>query len=583
VAEICHRLDGLPLAIELAAARVKLLAPRALLARLERRLPLLTGGARDLPARQQTLRGTIDWSYGLLEPGERALFARLAVFVGGCSLEATEAVCGFAAGDGGPSPDVLDGLASLVDKSLLRQAEGPEGEPRFSMLETIREYAAERFEASGDADAVRRRHADYFLALAERAAPELVGRQQGTWLERLEREHDNLLAALGWALERDEQAPGLRLVAALGNFWRVRGYSDEGQGWIERALSRWPAAPAPARAEVLGAAGSLAFYSGRYERAATLHGQCLTLRRALGDQRGTAVALHNLGAVALHLADFDRAEALYAESLAIWRALGDRAGIALSLNDWGVLARNRDDQARARACYEESLTLFRELGDTWGTGLLLNNLARVARDLGEWEQASALCAESLALFRELGDRRGVAWVLSNLVVVAQRRGAWELAARLHGAAEALREAVGSASLAVSPAERDMLEAAVAAARTELGDQSFAAAVAAGRAMPPEQLAEAALSGPRPTAGAGRVADMPPAPDREASPLTRREQEVAALVAQGLTDRQIAEALVITEGTVGVHLTRIFTKLDLHSRAQLAVWAAEHGLVAARPD
>jgi predicted ATPase/DNA-binding CsgD family transcriptional regulator len=598
VAELCARLDGLPLAIELAAARVKLLSPQALLARLRRRLDLLIGGARDRPARQQTLRGTIDWSYDLLEPDERTLFARLAVFVGGCSLEAAEAVC---AEDEGrrtedemakrPSssvlrpPSVLDLVASLVDKSLLRQAEGPEGEPRFGMLETIREYAAERFEASGDADTWRRRHAEYYLALAEQAAPELVGPAQTTWLERLEREHDNLRAALGWAIERGGEALGLRLAAALGHFWAVRGHLNEGQGWLERALSRWPEAPAPARAEALGAAGHLAYIRNEYERAATLHEEGLSLRRALGDQPGVALSLHNLGRVAHYRGDLERAAALYDESLAIRRALGDQRGVALSLNSSGVLARDRRDDERARALYEESLALFRELGDTWGIGLLLNNLARVTRDQEDWEQTAALCAESLALFRDLGDRHGVAWVLSNLAIVAQRRGAWEWAARLHGAAEAIREALGSAALSLSPAERATYEASVAVTRAELDDRAFTAAMTAGRATPPEEVAGAVLAGVGPTTGIKRAEDAPPmappAPDRDPSPLTRREREVAALVARGLTDRQIAETLVITEGTVGVHLSNIFTKLDLHSRAQLAVWAAERGLLTSR--
>ncbi len=590
VAELCARLDGLPLAIELAAARVKLLSPQALLARLERArlaspLHLLTGGARDLPARQQTLRSTIDWSYDLLEPGERALFARLAVFVGGCSLEAVEAVC--SAGEDLPL-DVLDGLALLVDKSLLRQAEGPEGEPRFGMLETIREYAAERFEASGDAETLRRRHAEYYLALAEQAAPELLGPQQGTWLERLEREHDNLRAALGWALERGEETVGLRLAAALGQFWEVRGHLGEGQGWLERALSRWPEAPAPARSGALSAAGSLAYVRGEYERAATLLEESLSVRRALEDRPGVALSLHKLGRVEHYRGDFERAAALYDESLAIRRALGDARGVAWSLNSSAVLARDRGDDDRARALYQESLAHFRELGDTWGIGLLLNNLARIARDREDWERAAALCAESLALFQELGDRTGVAWVLSNLAVVAQRRGAWESAARLHGAAEALRETIGLAAIFLSPSERARYEAAVATTRAELGDRAFAAATAAGRAMPAEEIARAALLGAGPTAGAERAEDAPPssaapAPDREPSPLTRREREVAALVARGQTDRQIAESLVITEGTVGVHLANIFSKLDLHARAQLAVWAAEHGLLAAHPD
>lgn len=314
VAELCARLDGLPLAIELAAARVKVLSPPALLARLGRRLCLLTGGARDLPARQQALRNTMDWCYDLLAPAEQVLFARLAVFVGGCTLEAAEAVAG--AGDEA-APDVLDGLALLVDQSLLRQVEGPDGEPRFTMLETVREYAAERLEAGGDADVWRRRHADYYLALAEQAAPELVGPRQGAWLDRLEREHDNLRAALSWALERDEQTLGLRLVAALGHFWRVRGHLNEGQGWFERLLSRWPDAPAHARAEALSAAGNLAHARDDYGRAA-YHEASRSLRRALEDARGAAQSLHTVG---VHLSNiFTKLDLPTRSHLAVWAA-----------------------------------------------------------------------------------------------------------------------------------------------------------------------------------------------------------------------------------------------------------------------
>jgi predicted ATPase/DNA-binding NarL/FixJ family response regulator len=648
VVELCARLDGLPLAIELAAARVKLLSPQAMLARLGSRLSLLTGGARDLPARQQTLRSTIDWSYDLLDPAERTLFARLAVFAGGCSLDAVEAVCN-AGGDlsldpsagSEPAPSassgqalsaakgqaVLDVLALLVDKSLLRQAEGSEAvgtsaqvpryrgivaprsgggpmgaqrrspvnseegmiEPRFTMLETIREYAAERFEASGDAETWRQGHAEYYLALAEKAAPELVGPGQAIWLERLEREHDNLRAALSWALERGQAELGLRLAGALGRFWEVRGHFREGRGWLERILSRWPDGPAAARAGALNAAGSLAYHAADYEQSATLHQQALALRRRLGDRRGMAASLHNLGTTALYLADLDQAEALCEEARSLWREVGDERGVAVSLNSSAILARNRGDHERARACYDESLAIFRRLGDTWGVGLVLNNLARVARDVEDWDRVAALTDEALALFQQLGDRRGISWVLSNLTVVAGRRGSWELAARLHGAAEALREAIGAAALGLSPAELAVHEDAVTTARNRLGDVAFTEATAAGRVMTPEEVASAALASLGAPAGVRPVDAVPPAwasptPTRSTasasgpSPLTRREREVAALVARGLTDRQIAEALVIAEGTVGVHLTNIFTKLDLHARAQLAVWAAEHGLL-----
>jgi predicted ATPase/DNA-binding CsgD family transcriptional regulator len=601
IAELCARLDGLPLAIELAAARVKLLSPQALLARLGRRLTLLTGGPRDLPARQQTLRSTMDWSYDLLEPAERALFARLAVFVGGCSLDAVERVASCelrVASD--PSPhsllathdSPLDLLDSLLSKSLLRRAEGPDGEPRFEMLETIREYAAERFEAGDDAEAVRRAHAAYFLALAEEAAPALTGPDQGAWLARLERDHDNLRAALAWAVERDDADIGLRLVAALGQFWETRSHLTEGQGWLERALASWPAAPTPERAAALTSAGNIAYLRGEYGRSAAFHDESLTLRRAVHDRAGIAQSLHNLGRVAHYQGDFERAAALYEEGLAIRRALGDKPGVAMSLNGAGVLARNRGDLARSRALYEESLALFRELGDARGIGLVLNNLARVARDLEAWDEAAALCTESLALFQDLGNRHGVAWVLSNLMVVAQRLGDPSRAARLHGAVEALREGVGTAALSLSPSERDTYEAAVAATRDALGEDAFTRAVVAGRALPPEQVA--GLESDPPSASAPLQPERSPSPPAqlpqgergaggEGAPLTRREREVAALVAQGLTDRQIAEALVITEGTVGVHLGNIFTKLDLHARAQLAVWAVEHGLLPSRSE
>ena len=455
VAELCARLDGLPLAIELAAARVKLLSPQAMLTRLGRRLSLLTDGARDLPARQQTLRSTIDWSYDLLEPEEQARFARLAVFAGGFTLDAVEAVCdGGMGGEGramsGEADLPLDVLGSLVDKSLLRQAEGPEGEPRFTMLETIREYAAERFAASGEAEAWRQRHAEYYLALAEEAAPELTGPRQASWLERLEREHDNLRAALTWAFERDRAEIGLRLAGALMRFWEVRGHFREGRGWLERTLSRWPDGAAAARAVALNAAGSLAYHAADYEQAAALHQRALDLRRRLGDRRGMAASLHNLGTTALYLADLDQAEALCEEARSLWREVGDERGVAISLNSSAILARNCGDHARARACYDESLAIFRRLGDTWGTGLVLNNLARVARDVEDWGQVAALAGEALALFQQLGDRRGISWIFSNLTVVAGRRGSWELAARLHGAAEALREAIGASALGLSP-------------------------------------------------------------------------------------------------------------------------------------
>ncbi|MFQ5794790.1 MAG: BTAD domain-containing putative transcriptional regulator [Candidatus Bipolaricaulia bacterium] len=295
VAEICIRLDGLPLAIELAAARIKLLSPQALLARLGNRLKLLTGGARDLPACQQTLRDTIDWSYDLLNTGERTLFERLSVFVGGGTLEAAEAVC-IGADNLELKMDILDGLASLVDKNLLRRKEQADGEPRFLILETIREYGLERLEASGESEAIRRTHADYYLALAEQAEPKLEGPDQRMWLDRLEVEHDNLRAALVWFEQNGEAEAELRLGGALWGFWHMRGYLSEGRRWLEGALAKGEDrdVSASVRAKALHGAGVLTHEQGDYERATVLYEESLDLRRELGDKPGVAILLSNL-------------------------------------------------------------------------------------------------------------------------------------------------------------------------------------------------------------------------------------------------------------------------------------------------
>lgn len=581
VAELCTRLDGLPLSIELAAARTKLLSPPALLARLGDRLTLLTDGARDLPERQQTLRATIDWSHALLASAEQALFARLAVFVGGCSLQAAEAVC--VSND--LVLDTLDGLAALVDKSLLRQTDDPEGEPRFTMLETVREYAIERLEASADAETVRARHADYVLGLAEVAAPELTGPTQSLWLMRLEREHDNLRAAIHWSFQHGEAELGLRIMAALGYFWALHGHFSEGRTLLERGLATWPQAPAPLRAKALTAAGHLAYIVNQLDQAVALHDQCLALWRQLGDELGIAIALHQLGRAEHYRERYHRAAELYQESLAIRRAHEDKHGIALTLNSLGVLARDEGDDQRGQDLFTESLGLFRAGGDTFGIALVLNNLARVARDRGDWPRVATLCSESLALFRELGTSTGLAWISSNLTVCMQRRGAWTRAAFLHGVTETLHEVLGSQGLSLSPSEIAVYAAAVAETRAQLGEAEFQAAILAGRAMDPAEALGCAVTESGAVASAtgstGGVGRAPASGNGElAPPLTKRESEVAALVARGLTDRQIADKLVITEGTVGVHLARIFTKLDLHSRAELAVWAAERGMLTA---
>ena len=527
VAEICARLDGLPLAIELAAARVRLFAPQALLSRLTNRLGVLTGGARDLPARQRTLRATLDWSYSLLKAEEQALFARLGVFVGGATLEAIETVCNPTG-----ALDVLAGVESLLQQSLLGQSEEG-GEPRFAMLETIHEYARERLAERAETAELRRIHAACYLTLAQEAEPQLRGPEQGVWLARLEHEVGNLRAALSWAEQQGESETGLRLAAALWRFWDARGDLSEGRGWLERLLAldeqRGRAAAPSERAKALHGVGVLAQAQGDYQHAAAFLTQSLSLSREASDKQGIANALGSLGNVASDQGDYARAAALLEESLALSRELEDRQGIATTLNNLGNVAMEQGDYARATRLYEESLTLRQALLDAQGVASVLSNLGDAALHQGDYTRATALLEESLTLSRRLGDRRSSAIALINLGDTARRRGdavqararyvesltlsramgdKWlaaynleglaavshtrgqaERAARLWGTAAALRETIGAP---MAQTERDSYERGVAAVRATLGDTQYEAAWAVGHAMPLEQAIAAAL-------------------------------------------------------------------------------------------
>jgi predicted ATPase len=408
VAEICVQLDGLPLAIELAAARVRLLPPQAMVARLEAPFKLLIGGARNLPPRQQTMSGAIAWSYDLLNEAEKRLFRHLSAFVGGATLEAVAAVCDCAGESGG---DVHDGVAALVDNSLLRQVEQAGGEPRFVMLETIREYGVERLKASGEADEVRRRHARFFVELVEKADPELGGEQLGHWLEQLEREHDNLRAALRWALDGDDAETGLRLVRSLWWFWYLHGHYAEGRGWVNKVLGCCGQQATPHRARALVGAGVLAFLPCDYAAAENYLNEGLELSRRLGERETTAMALQVLGSVARERGDYERAVTRHQESLAIWRELGDVRGIARSLNYVGFAAWLRGDFEQTTACCEVARGLFREQGDKEGLVWSLLSLAAVAHYTGDAARSLALCDDSLTLSREIGYKEGVAWSL----------------------------------------------------------------------------------------------------------------------------------------------------------------------------
>jgi non-specific serine/threonine protein kinase len=573
VAEICVRLDGLPLAIELAAARIRLLPPQALLGRLGNRLDLLTGGARNAPTRQQTLRAALDWSYGLLTPEEQKLFAHLSTLVGAWTFEAAEAVVERDAA----GPDLLDGLASLMDKSLLRQVETPEGEGRFSMLGTIRDYASERLDASGEAPFAKRRHVAFFLAVAEEAAPHLHGPRQAEWLARLEQEHDNLRQALIWALESGDAPTAVRLGAALWRFWWILGHLGEGQRWLAGVLKSSQALSASVRIRALSGAWGIMSHAlptdpDSYAQAHTFFSESLDLCRELGDALGVALSLGNLGQVATGRGDLEHGIPLLEESLLLLRELGDRERIASALSNLGTAALQAGNTARAEELLQESLAIRRELNDRPAVAASLTSLAHAAASRGDQRAASALLADALNLSRQLGANPVVAEAIDELARLALASEKTEQAARLFGAAAGFRKASG---VLLSSAAQQALEQDVEAARATLGDEGFAAAWAAGGALSREAVVAQALA----VLTASPITVRSAAADRTA-PLTAREVQVATLIARGKTNREIAEELIIAEGTTERHVANILAKLAFNSRSQVAAWAAERGLLEA---
>lgn len=581
VAAIVSRLDGLPLAIELAAARVKVLPPAALLERLELRLPLLSGGARDLPQRQQTMRDTIGWSYDLLNDAEQTLFRHLAVFVGGFTLKAAEAIgSGATATSGQLDPlaplDAVEGVTSLVEHNLLHLMTGPTDEPRYQMLETVREFARDRLDPSVEGAVVHRRHAMFFLALAETAERELIGPHQADWTQRLGSDHDNLRAALDWLAHSGEPEAFLRLVCSLWRFWLYRGPYEEGRSWLERALERDTETSSRLRREALYGLGLLAVNQGDVVRAESCFGESLAVSRVHDDATGVAYGWLGLGVVAIHLRQFDQATTRLEEALAAARGLDDQARAAvcagLAQCFLGASAYAQEALPVATFRFEEALRDLRAVDDTWGTGVSLIGLGYVARDQGDIARSMALFAEGLALFTELGDHHMIALALDGVACLAVAQGEPEPAARLFGAAAALQVASG---LLVGPAFRATQERDVATARAALGEEAFVAGWAAGAALPMQAaVTEATVIVAR---APGSASPSPP-PD-QAAPLglTRRESEILRLLAQGQSDRAIAATLSISERTAGNHVLHILQKLDVDSRTAAAVFAVRHGL------
>ncbi len=528
VAEICARLDGLPLAIELAAARVKVLSPSALLTRLASRLQLLTGGSKDMPQRQQTLRAAIDWSYDLLSSAEQKLFRRLSVFVGGWTLEGAEAVCD-AKGD--LDLDLLDAIASLVDKSLVQQIEQANEESRFAMLETIREYALEKLVASGEQPLTKRAHAAYCLVLAEEEAADHGDTDGAAWLERFQLEHDNFRVGLEWLTDTGNAEWGLRLGTALFRFWEARCYLAEGRDRLGRLLGLAAAEPATkVRMRALFAAGVLAGAQRDYAAAEGLIHQSQDIAQELGDKTSVVVSMNALAAYARdrgdvavarilfeaslglwrqlgdqkaiapgaqrNLAnvlklegDYDRALSLHAECLAIFRTLGDRTGVAWSLNYQGDVARDQGESGAAQELYEQGLVIFRELGDRSGIATTLADLGSLARERASYPVARSLYGESIKLFQQLNHKRGIARLLECFACSAAIQLEAERSLRLAGAAAALRQDIG---VPLTPAEKTNLESRLQMARQALVNPAGVAAWLEGWAWPVDKAVEEAL-------------------------------------------------------------------------------------------
>jgi predicted ATPase len=481
VAQICTRLDGLPLAIELAAAHTKLLPPQMLLARLDSRLSALTGGSRDLPARQRTLRNTIDWSYNLLDEGEKRLFARLAIFRGGRSLEAIEAVCG----EDLPI-DIFDGITSLLDKSLMQQKEVLGGEPRFAMLETIYEYAQERLAESGEVETMRRRYADYFVELAERAEPEFRLAQQQRWFQLLETEWDNLRAVLEWSLEHGDVTLGVRLAGALCLFWYAYGYHVEGRHWTHQLLMRLADTPMTYHAKLLICAGHMVMFHD-LDAAKRFMTQALDISRQLGDKLHTAWALVSLGH--MNVENMDEAIRHAEEGLSLYHELDHRSGIAQALNVIGEIARFGGDDHYARRAYEECLAICQETGERRRIYFMLSNLAFIAQHEGDYKQARDLFHQAIQLARETDFKLDMAACLAFMAGTIGAMGQPERAVRLHGASEAALERMGAF---YQPADKLEVDRNIAAVRAQLDGATFALAWAEGRAMTLEQAVSYAL-------------------------------------------------------------------------------------------
>lgn len=567
VARLCERLDGMPLAIELAASRIKALSPRQILARLDDRFKLVAEGPRTAPPRHRTLRATMDWSHDLLEHSEKVLFRRLSVFSGGWTLEAAEAVC---AGEGIETDDVLDVLALLVDKSLVVASES-DGEARYRMLETVRQYGREKLEASGEEPEIRRRHADFLLALVEEAEPGMVGTEQIAWVERLEIEHDDIRAALGWLRGEGEAERGLRLASGLLRFWWFQGHLAEGRAQLEGTLDLCSAAPVrdEVRAGALNALGVLIhrhadYAAGDLDVARSRLEESLAIYRRLGDEERTAAVLQNLGRVGVALSEWTAARSSLDESLTIARRLGNEAAVALSLFYSGMAHLLGRDLSPARSRIEEALGIFRRLDDKFWINASLVHLGYVDCEEGERAAARSRFMEMSEVGPVAQLPWGATYALDGFARLAAAEGKAARALRLGGATAALRETYG---VSVDPAGHAAFQRSLEPAWRAIGEERGASAWEEGRAMSLDEAIAFAYEEPetKPESSVG-------------GPLSAREIEVLRLAADGLTDAQVAERLYLSRKTVGHHLSAVYRKLGVRGRAAAVHKADELGLI-----
>jgi predicted ATPase/DNA-binding NarL/FixJ family response regulator len=623
IAEICIHLDGLPLAIELAVPRLKVLSPQTLLERLAHRFEILTHGMRDVPGRQQTLQKTLEWSYRLLSLREQQLFRALSIFVGGCTLPALETIWEMT-GHQQEREQVLEGVTSLLEKSMLSRSTQEAGEPRLLLLRMLREYGVQCLTRTGELEQIQWAHATYYLALAEEAEPALKGPQPRPWLERLQREHENLREALCFLIAQGENETSkgtemaLRLGKALERFWIIGGHVQEGRDLLERALKRNQGVSSSIRGQALSLLATLARYQGDFHAAEVAGEEGLAIFRALGNPVGIAGSLYRLGYIAwmrgelntarMHyeeslaiaqgeackdarsetlycfasLAFFERdvemARRLIEESLNLSRELDDQYNIASALNILGWVLFLQEDIAAARTLQEESLRASRELGNQRAIAHTLSALGEIAYRTGDFGQACEYYEESLAIILRIDDRWVLAIYLEGLarVAAAQDEAIW--AVHLLSAAEAVRRIMGASMR--TPLEKRAHEQTLSTLHNLLEEQVFDATWAEGQAMSPEQAIAARH---RPTrATAVSVVEKQPVISRFSSRslhdgLTQRERDVLCLVAQGLTDAQVAERLVISRRTVNYHLTSIYRKLEVSSRSAATRYALEYHL------